>query len=243
MGGENDPLNEIVINENEMNWPDNPTELLTDHLSQTQLSNENQMDSIFDFDPADAFSDIFTLHGPNLETANPLVTGDDVDIFSDSDPNTNFSFILSEEAHPTLNAEVPQVVNVVPNDTQLDQEEWQVRDERSQRLRSPKLLEFLVLCLKKPHYQSYVTFIDRSQGIFQVHEPDRMAELWGKVRNRQSQLKMTYDKLARGIRWYYPAGLMIKTNTRYTFQFSRRTMEAFSIDEINDLFALDFLDD
>ena len=232
---------ENAINEHETNWLDNPTQNETDHGLWDQFSNENQMQTTENFDLLHIFDDIFAPDDLNLDTQDQLLTDFNPTVFEDFESDTDAPFNLSEEAQPVLNAEVPQVENVVPNDIQVDWKEWQVRDKHSQRFRAPKLLEFLILCLKKPHYESYISFTDRSRGIFQIHEPDKMAELWGKVRNRHCHLKMTYDKLARAIRWNYRGGSMIKTNTRYTFQFSNKMMEAFSNDENNDLF--DFLDE
>lgn len=115
----------------------------------------------------------------------------------------------------------------------LNRKEWQVIDAISRRARSPRLFEFLILLLGKIHYQFYASFIDYSKGIFQIHKPEQVAELWQAVKSRQSNQKMTYDKFARAIRWYYKSNLMQKTNTRYTFQFSSQTLKRYFFDENN----------
>ena len=40
---------------------------------------------------------------------------------------------------------------------------------------------------------------------FQISQPDKVAELWGKVRNDP---KMTYQKLAKGLCYYYTQGIL-----------------------------------
>jgi hypothetical protein len=113
--------------------------------------------------------------------------------------------------------------------------EWLVTDRISRRLRPPRLYEFLYLLLQKPSYASYASYKDKSQGIFRVHEPEKIAELWQQIKSRQSNQKMTYDNFARAIRWYYKNDIMKKTNTRYTFQFSSRTLQEFIDDENNNV--------
>ncbi|CAF0913924.1 unnamed protein product [Adineta ricciae] len=114
-----------------------------------------------------------------------------------------------------------------------NRKEWLISDASSSRLRSPRLFEFLLLLVAKPHYESYASFTDRSKGIFQIHQPEKVAALWQAVKSRQSNQKMTYDKFARAIRWYYKSNIMQKTNTRYTFQFSSETLRKSPVDENN----------
>jgi hypothetical protein len=125
------------------------------------------------------------------------------------------------------------VINTFSFDIPLDRREWLVQDSLSGRQRSPRLFEFLILLLEKSHYRSYASFTDRSKGIFQIHKPGKIAELWQAVKSRQSNQKMTYDKFARAIRWYYKSNIMQKTNTRYTFQFSSKTLKHYFVDENN----------
>ncbi|CAF0885262.1 unnamed protein product [Rotaria sordida] len=118
-------------------------------------------------------------------------------------------------------------------DVPLNRKEWLVEDLISKRQRSPRLFEFLILLLGKPQYICYASFIDKSKGIFHLHQPQKVAELWQAVKSRQSNQRMTYDKFARAIRWYYKSNIMQKTNTRYTFQFSARTLKNYFLDENN----------
>lgn len=118
-------------------------------------------------------------------------------------------------------------------DIPLERKEWLITDAISKRQRSPRLFEFLILLLGKSHYESYASFTDRMNGVFQIHQPNKVAELWQAVKSRQSNQKMTYDKFARAIRWYYKSNIMQKTNTRYTFQFSSKTLKNYFLDENN----------
>lgn len=136
--------------------------------------------------------------------------------------------IVSGESYPIFDP-VQSSSNTIPTNPK----EWMVTDQTSKRLRPPRLFEFLILLLQKPHYVSYASYINQSQGIFQIHKPDMVADLWQQVKNRQSHQNMTYDKFARAIRWYYQSDIMKKTNTRYTFQFSPATLKEFIVDENN----------
>lgn len=133
--------------------------------------------------------------------------------------------------------EVPD--NVTPN-IPNSRKYWLIEDAVSKRSRAPRLYEFLILLVKNPKYEDLASFIDRKKGTFQIYQPEKVAELWQSVKNRQSNSKMTYDKFARAIRWYYKTNLMKKTNTRYTFQFSSQLLKAYFMDENNnDLFSND----
>lgn len=113
------------------------------------------------------------------------------------------------------------------SDPPLIPSEWMIMDRKSRRHRPPLLFEFLILLLDKSHYSSYASFTDSDLGVFQFHQPDKVAALWERIKNRKSEKDMTYDKMARAIRWYYKSGIMIKTNARYTFQFAPETLKKF----------------
>lgn len=185
------------------------------------------MDSLVDEVEMDLLLSEF---GNNLElyfsTDDPTISPDDYfpdDLISDIS-------ILSEDVHQPVNP-----VESVSHDIPTYHKEWLVTDKASRRQRPPRLYEFLVLLLQKSHYESYASYKDKSQGIFEVHEPEKVADLWQQIKNRQSQQKMTYDKFARAIRWYYKTGIMKKTNARYTFQFSSKTLERITTDENNNI--------
>ncbi|CAF3022123.1 unnamed protein product [Rotaria sp. Silwood2] len=107
------------------------------------------------------------------------------------------------------------------NEIPLDYNEWQVRDSYASRKRSPRQNEFLRLLLENPRYRSYTCWLDKKRGLFRILQPDQVVALWEKVKGRQTQRKMNYETFSRGIRHYYKAGIMMKTNTRYTFCFKQ----------------------
>ena len=137
---------------------------------------------------------------------------------------------VSEEPSPPLSP-----MKNLPQDIPTNAKEWFVPDQNSGRQRPPRLYEFLILLLHKPHYVSYASYKDETRGLFEIFEPEKVAKLWEQVKNRQAIHEMTYDKFARAIRWYYPADIMVKTNARYTFQFSSRTLAGIIIDENNNI--------
>ncbi|CAF0768569.1 unnamed protein product [Adineta steineri] len=179
----------------------------------------------------------FTMYDECNENFDPLFSDDMFNISSDDfSMDDDSDIILTSikdwfKLSPTTNPD--DIIDTYSDEIPLNRKEWLIQDSPSQRYRAPRLFEFLILLLRKSHYESYASFTDRSKGIFQVHRPDKIAELWQAVKSRQSQQKMTYDKFARAIRWYYKSNLMQKTNTRYTFQFSSKTLEKYFIDENN----------
>lgn len=53
---------------------------------------------------------------------------------------------------------------------------------------------------------------------FQINKPTEVAQLWGKCTNNPS---MNYEKLARGLRYYYQKGIMNKVSGRkLTFTYA-----------------------
>ncbi|CAF3966380.1 unnamed protein product [Rotaria sordida] len=105
------------------------------------------------------------------------------------------------------------------NEIPFDDKEWQVNDLHAGRKRAPRQNEFLQLLLENPRYCSYICWLDKNRGLFRILQPDQVVTLWEKVKGRQTQRKMNYETFARGIRHYYNAGVMVKTNKKYTFCF------------------------
>jgi hypothetical protein len=134
--------------------------------------------------------------------------------------------VLPEEPQPPVNS-----AESSSPDIPTDPKEWLVTEQGSRRQRPPRLYEFLIMLLEKPHYASYASYKDKSQGVFEIHEPEKVANLWQQVKNRQSSQKMTYDNFARAVRWYYKGEIMKKTNARYTFQFTPKTLKLLIIEE------------
>ncbi|CAF1305569.1 unnamed protein product [Rotaria magnacalcarata] len=106
-----------------------------------------------------------------------------------------------------------------PNERLFNPREWLIVDSLSRRLRAPRQNEFLYHLLEHPCYASYLTWLNRNEGLFKIHDPERVAKLWSRVKNRRTNGVMTYDKFARALRFYYKSGSMIKTHKKHTFRF------------------------
>ena len=105
------------------------------------------------------------------------------------------------------------------NEIYFDPKEWLIKDDSSGKIRAPRQNEFLYFLLEDSRYSSYLSWLDRNEGLFKIHQPERVIELWTKVKNRQTNGTMDYDTFARGLRYYYQLGTMIKTHRKYTFRF------------------------
>lgn len=84
---------------------------------------------------------------------------------------------------------------------------------------SAQLWEFTLRVLKKPKYHYMVNWENRKEGLFRFHDAQAFATLWGKHRNRPN---MTYDKVARALRYYYKRDILNQVGGRLTYRFSRR---------------------
>ncbi|CAF0980434.1 unnamed protein product [Rotaria sp. Silwood1] len=98
--------------------------------------------------------------------------------------------------------------------------EWHIKDTLTGKLRSPKLDEFLHLLLNNSRYISYASWLNKATGLFEIHNPTNVIELWKRVKNRKSKCNLNYDKFSRSIRYYYNKGTMIATHKRHTYCFA-----------------------
>jgi hypothetical protein len=131
--------------------------------------------------------------------------------WSDTNP---FVHSLLVEAQNSNNAQ---------NEVPFDRQDWFVTDQRSKQLRRPRQNEYLRVMLGNARDSSYVSWTNQTAGTFKILQPERVAALWQQVKGRQTKGTMNYDKFARGIRFYYPSGSMIKTHKKYTFRFGVAT--------------------
>jgi len=105
------------------------------------------------------------------------------------------------------------------DETSFNSQEWLITDLVSRKPRRPRQNEFLLLLLENSNYSSYITWLNKSQGLFIIHQPEQVATLWSKAKNRRTIGHMDYETFARGLRFYYKSGLMIKTHKKHTFRF------------------------
>ena len=89
---------------------------------------------------------------------------------------------------------------------------------------SAQLWEFLLKVIKKPKYSYMVSWENQKDGLFRFHDPAAFAALWGRHRNRPS---MTYDKVARALRYYYKRDILEQVGGRLTYKFSKRLQKQF----------------
>ena len=109
------------------------------------------------------------------------------------------------------------------NEVLFQSGDWIVCDKITGKARAPRQNEYLHLILENPRYSSYIQWLNRREGLFKIHQPERVASLWHRVKNRRTQGFMDYNTFARGIRYYYKTGVMVKTHKKYTFQFKIET--------------------
>lgn len=174
-------------------------------------------DDVFEFEYDNDFSQYLDFN------PNP------VDIFDCLTPPDAPSPPAGDQSIPIVNPN-----GKISDDIPINPKEWLITDP-SGRQRAPRLFEFLILLLHKSHYASYAFYKDKARGIFEISQPEKVAYLWQQVKNRQAIHQMTYDKFARAVRWYYKDDIMTKTNARYTFQFSARTLSCIETDENNNV--------
>ncbi|CAF1042016.1 unnamed protein product, partial [Adineta ricciae] len=135
--------------------------------------------------------------------------------FSDFPEKDQYNFDKQyDSGSPSSGSMTPSPSSDDLDDESFNYQEWLRYDRSLCKHRAPKLLEFLYLLLENTRYNSYASWLDRSQGLFRIYKPDEVARLWRKVKVRRSNGSMNYDTFSRGIRYYYKSGLMIKTHTK-----------------------------
>lgn len=79
-----------------------------------------------------------------------------------------------------------------------------------------QLWQFLLELLCDPSCQNLITWTGENWQ-FKMMDPDEVARGWGLRKNKP---KMTYEKLSRGIRYYYDKGIIVKCQgRRYVYKF------------------------
>ncbi len=85
------------------------------------------------------------------------------------------------------------------------------------------LWEYLYLLLQNTNYSSVIRWEDESQMVFRIVQAEKLAALWGLQKNR---LGMTYEKLSRGMRYYYPNNIIAREpGRRLLYRFMRHPDE------------------
>jgi hypothetical protein len=88
--------------------------------------------------------------------------------------------------------------------------------------RSIHLWEFLKEMLNNSEEnKSYIKWISKREGVFQLVNSSGVAKLWGQRKNRNN---MTYEKMSRALRYYYEKDILERVpNARLIYKFGGKT--------------------
>jgi len=205
--------------------------MFKDQLLPTYLSAPvNSMEELFDFIETDNFYPFIPNSSMNQTTTYLTL----MQKFDNDQNRVSFQInpdeIIGLEDMSTVSSSddsesSSECVNLPTSDDEdkqyFDLNEWMIQDRISRKLRPLKLYEFLRLLLNNPRYVSYASWLNKNEGLFKIHRPSEVACLWKKTKIRKAGGSMDYYTFARGIRYYYKTGAMIKTRTRHTYCFAR----------------------
>jgi hypothetical protein len=108
----------------------------------------------------------------------------------------NIHFPLSPVLIDKLNMSLP---NSPLSPNRINIKKFLVFDETTGRERRPLLHEFLRLVLEYDEYSHMAEYIDRKLGIFKLHKPKDVSDLWKQVKGRNSdnsKLNFLKDKIS-----------------------------------------------
>lgn len=92
----------------------------------------------------------------------------------------------------------------------------------------PRRLEFwqfLLYHLLSGNHTHLLVWVSQRKGQFRIRDPRGLANLWGKYRSSSS---MTYGKMSRVLRYYYPRQIMERSYVRLVYVFSEKIMREVS---------------
>ncbi|KAG1689532.1 DNA-binding protein Ets97D [Nymphon striatum] len=79
-----------------------------------------------------------------------------------------------------------------------------------------QLWQFLLELLTDKDQRDYITWLGE-EGEFKLHNPEVVAQMWGKRKNKPT---MNYEKLSRALRYYYDGDMIAKVNgKRFVYKF------------------------
>ncbi|XP_046553736.1 DNA-binding protein D-ETS-3-like isoform X3 [Haliotis rubra] len=92
-----------------------------------------------------------------------------------------------------------------------------VQDPGATSQGQPRLWKFILDLLEDSRYNpSHIVWVNRQEGIFRLIDPPRLAELWGHVKGNKS---MNYEKLSRGLRYYYTHNVLEHVPGKLVYKF------------------------
>ncbi|CAD5120497.1 DgyrCDS9063 [Dimorphilus gyrociliatus] len=107
--------------------------------------------------------------------------------------------------------------------TDLEQDYYTFEIKSPEVRKGPtRLWEFLVHLLNNPQDYSNLIIWESYSGQFYIRNPLELAEMWGRTKKKSN---MTYEKLARALRYYYNKMILTKIpGKRHTYKFNLRLL-------------------
>ena len=92
--------------------------------------------------------------------------------------------------------------------------------KKKQKNNTSYLWEFLMELLDDPEsFKHLVSWVDREQGLFRLHDTKKLASLWGNCKNKPC---MSYETMGRALRYYYTKGILRRIpGQRLFYQFNK----------------------
>ena len=84
-----------------------------------------------------------------------------------------------------------------------------------------QLYQFLLQLLDHQEHESIIKWIEKQNGVFQIVNKEKLAELWGKHKQR----KMTYESLSRALRYYYKVNILKAVPNKLRYKFTSSVLE------------------
>ncbi|XP_008558078.1 DNA-binding protein Ets97D [Microplitis demolitor] len=97
-----------------------------------------------------------------------------------------------------------------------------------------QLWQFLLELLTDREHKEYIEWVG-ADGEFKLHKPDKVANLWGKRKNKPS---MNYEKLSRALRYYYDGNMISKVQGKrfvYKFDCDLKNLLGYSAKELSNI--------
>lgn len=84
-----------------------------------------------------------------------------------------------------------------------------------------QLYQFLLQLLDHQEHENIIKWIEKQNGVFQIVNKEKLAELWG----RQKQRKTSYESLSRALRYYYKLDILKAVPNKLCYRFTSTTLE------------------
>ena len=88
-----------------------------------------------------------------------------------------------------------------------------------------QLYQFILLLLEDAKMRKDITWVDRHNGIFRILNKEKIAQMWGQSRNRET----SYDSLSRGLRHYYQLGMLNSVSKKLHYQFTKKALKEWDL--------------